>query len=668
MVINYKKLNPNGFYLLKYLNDVLIRFIILFGGSSSGKSFSVAQAILIQTLQDEENTLVMRKVGASISKTIYEDFKVAAKELNIDKFFKFQQNSIKCLLNVAKIDFCGLDDPEKIKGISNYKRVLLEEWTEFDENDFKQIRKRLRGKRGQQIVCTFNPISESHWIKKKVFDVEKWHDVPMSVEFGGKVLPKELTQVKSLRMNESKFVLNPRTKEFEEHAPDMVLIQSTYLNNFWVVGSPDGTYGYYDEQCIADFERDKLLDPDYYNVYALGEFGVIRTGSEFFSSLHRGKHCGDFPYNPNLPIHISVDSNVLPYISVTYWQVDFTNGIEIHQFHETCADNPNNTARKSAKLVCDYLHSIGYNDKLYLHGDASTKSANNIDEEKRSFLDLFIDTLQKSQYEVVDTVSNKNPSVAMSGEFINAIFEGAVPGIKIHFDNCCNVSLEDYMSVQKDANGAILKTRIKNKVTMQTYEEHGHLSDTFRYVVVDLCKNEFISFSNKRKRNLYTNSLIKYFNPNTECSYTSKVLYVLPNINGMFVLIEAYKCGDKWHIVSVKFRETTSVDEIKQAIETATASMCIIECADAYFPFVRELRATSNKEIRVCKEVQDIDKRIAATSDFVRSNIEFSETQLAEQGEYELFMSNLMDYRKDGESKEASAALSGLIQFVVKLF
>ena len=115
MVINYKKLNPNGFYLLKYLNDVLIRFIILFGGSSSGKSFSVAQAILIQTLQDGENTLVMRKVGASISKTIYEDFKVAAKELNIDKFFKFQQNSIKCLLNGAKIDFCGLDDPEKIK-------------------------------------------------------------------------------------------------------------------------------------------------------------------------------------------------------------------------------------------------------------------------------------------------------------------------------------------------------------------------------------------------------------------------------------------------------------------------------------------------------------------------------------------------------------------------
>ena len=57
--------------------------------------------------------------------------------------------------------------------------------------------------------------------------------------------------------------MNPRTRQIEEHAPDMVVIQSTYLNNFWVVGSPDGTYGYYDEQCIADFEKDRLNDPDY---------------------------------------------------------------------------------------------------------------------------------------------------------------------------------------------------------------------------------------------------------------------------------------------------------------------------------------------------------------------------------------------------------------------
>lgn len=82
-------------------------------------------------------------------------------------------------------------------------------------------------------------------------------------------------------MNEPKQIMNVRTKEIVEHPGDTVLIQSTYLNNFWVVGSPDGTYGYYDEQCVADFEKDRINDPDYYNVYALGEWGVIRTGSEF---------------------------------------------------------------------------------------------------------------------------------------------------------------------------------------------------------------------------------------------------------------------------------------------------------------------------------------------------------------------------------------------------
>ena len=249
MVINYKKINPNGFYLLKYLSDPSIRFIVLFGGSSSAKSFSVAQTFLLQTLLDGENSLVMRKVGASIKNTVYEDYRVAAATLGISHLFKFQMNTIKCV-NGARIDFSGLDDSEKIKGISNYKRVQLEELSEFEECDLKQIRKRLRGKEGQQIVVTFNPIAETHWIKKKWLDNEKWHDIPQDVEIGGKVMPKELTKVKSIRMNEGRSVVNPKTKEIETYPPNMVLIQTTYLNNFWVVGSPDGTYGYYDDQCV----------------------------------------------------------------------------------------------------------------------------------------------------------------------------------------------------------------------------------------------------------------------------------------------------------------------------------------------------------------------------------------------------------------------------------
>lgn len=141
--------------------------------------------------------------------------------------------------------------------------------------------------------------------------------------------------------------------------------------------------------------------------------------------------------------------------------MDFTTGIKIWQFHETCAESPNNTVRKSSKLVAKYLKSIRYCDKLFVHGDASTKSANTFDDEKRSWMDLFIETLKNEGFDIEDKVGDRNPSVAMTGEFINAIFDFQIPGIEICIDESCTISLEDYMSVQKDSNGGILKTKVK---------------------------------------------------------------------------------------------------------------------------------------------------------------------------------------------------------------
>ena len=669
MEIDYQALNPLAFHLIKFLQLVTIRFIFLFGGSSSGKTYSVAQVILIFTLWEGSNTLVMRKVGASIKDTVYQSFKAAAESLGITDFFRFSDGNktIICKLNNARIVFKGLDDAEKIKGLESFKRVVLEELSEFEESDHKQVRKRLRGMKGQQIIHMFNPIDESHWIKKKIFDMEQWHDVPMEVEIAGEIIPHELTVVKSLKMNESKMILNPRTKEIEEHAPDTVYIQSTYLNNFWVVGSPDGTYGYYDEQCIADFEKDRNNDPDYYNVYALGEWGVIRTGSEFFGSFNRGKHTGAVSYDPSLPVHISVDSNVLPYISITYWQAEIDGErCHVRQIGETCAETPDNTVRKAARLVAKRLHEWGV-DKVFLHGDASTRAANNIDDEKRSFHDLFIDTLQKEGIEVVDKVSSKNPSVSMSGEFINAIYDGVLPDLKLTIGEQCVVSIDDYLSVQKDVNGGILKTKVKNKTTMQTYEKHGHISDTKRYLIADILREQFLEFSNRRKRNLYArDGVLHFYNPDTDCKYSREIVYAMPNINGKFALVHGKMCGEKWHIVNLMLRETSSTDEIAEILVNANSPQTIIECAPAYYRFVRDLRK-SIPNVRVMKEVVDVDRRIAATSDFVKNHLLFSDSKFGSDVEYSQFMSNLLDYnRSTGQCIEASAALSGFIKFVVK--
>lgn len=668
MLIDRELFSPNAFWLWKYTLDPSVRFIVLYGGSSSGKSFSVAQFFAILAYYEECSMLVMRKVGASIEKTIYADFKAAINGIDgLAECCRFKQNSI-VFNNGGKIDFSGLDDPEKIKGISQYKRVFLDELSEYDETDFKQIRLRLRGQEGQQIVAAFNPISEEHWIKKKWFDREEWHEIPMSLTVGGETLPPELCAVKSVRMNSEKLILNPNTGEYDRHAPDTIVIQSTYLNNFWVVGSPNGKYGYYDYQAIANFENDRINDPDYYQVYALGEWGHIRTGAEFFPSFNRGVVCGKFPFNPELPIHISMDSNVLPYVTATFFQKEYKpdDVQQVTQFDELPIESPNNSARKAAKVIAAKLREHNYTGKVYLHGDASGKAANTIDENNRSFFDLVIDELEHEGFEVEDCIGNKNPAVATTGEFINAVWDGRVPGVAIRIDNDCTTSIDDYQAVQKDENGAIAKQKVTNPVTKQKYEAHGHVSDTLRYVCYDLLRAQYTEFSMGRKRSIYSEGEFKFFNPATEYDYEQTIVYVLPSFGGRFALARLARIADRWHLTDVCLRPVKGNEEMAGWIRSFTATMYVVECQQAYFPMVRDLRKDL-PQVNVLKLGSDHRTRISAMSDWVRAHVHLDPEKMSEP-EYAAFMGDVLDYndQSPAEQMAASAVLSGLARIIIR--
>ena len=668
MKLDRELFSPNAFWLWRYTLDKSVRFIVLYGGSSSGKSFSVAQFFAILAFYEGCNMLVMRKVGASIEKTIYADFKAAINGIEgLAECCRFKQNSI-VFNDGGKIDFSGLDDPEKIKGISQYKRVFLDELSEYDETDFKQIRLRLRGQEGQQIVAAFNPISEEHWIKKKWFDRETWQDIPMALTIGNETLPQELCAVKSVRMNSEKLILNPNTGEYDRHAPDTIVIQSTYLNNFWVVGSPDGKYGYYDQQAIATFENDRINDPDYYQVYALGEWGHLRTGAEFFPSFNRGVVCGKFKYNPELPIHISMDSNVLPYVTATFFQKEYKHDDiqQVTQIDELPIESPNNSARKAAKVIAGRLREYGYADKVYLHGDASGKAANTIDEQNRSFFDLVIDELEHEGFEVEDCIGNKNPSVATTGEFINAVWDGRVPGVAIRIDNDCTTSIDDYQAVQKDENGAIAKKKVTNPVTKQKYEAQGHVADTLRYIAHDLLRQQYTDFSMGRKRSLYSESEFNMFNPSTEYDYERTAVYVIPSIGGLFILARLARVGDRWHLTDVCRRGVKGNEEIERAVMSLPADQYMVECPPAYFQMVRNLRSSLGN-VSVLRMGADVRTRIMATSDWVRSHVRINPDMLGE-AEYGQFINDVLDYSdtSSDDTVGASAALSGLARVIVR--
>lgn len=668
MKLERELFSPNAFWLWRYTLDKSVRFIVLYGGSSSGKSFSVAQFFSILAFYEGCNMLVMRKVGASIEKTIYADFRAAINGIDgLAECCRFKQNSI-VFNDGGKIDFSGLDDPEKIKGISQYKRVFLDELSEYDETDFKQIRLRLRGQEGQQIVAAFNPISEEHWIKKKWFDRETWHDIPMALTIGNETLPQELCAVKSVRMNSEKMILNPNTGEYDRHAPDTIVIQSTYLNNFWVVGSPDGKYGYYDQQAIATFENDRINDPDYYQVYALGEWGHIRTGAEFFPSFSHGVVCGRFKYNPELPIHISMDSNVLPYVTATFFQKEYKpdDVQQVTQIDELPIESPNNSARKAAKVIAKRLKEYGYSDKVYLHGDASGKAANTIDCENRSFFDLVIDELEREGFVVVDNIGKRNPSVATTGEFINAVWDGRVPGVSIRIDDDCTVSIDDYQAVQKDENGAIAKQKVTNPVTKQKYEAHGHVSDCLRYIAHDLLRQQYTDFSMGRKRSLYSESEFNMFNPSTEYDYERTAVYVIPSIGGLFILARLARVGDRWHLTDVCRRGVKGNEEIERAVMSLPADQYMVECPPAYFQMVRNLRSSLGN-VSVLRMCADVRTRIMATSDWVRSHVRINPDMLGE-AEYGQFINDVLDYSdtSSDDTVGASAALSGLARVIVR--
>jgi len=480
---NPESFNPNFWHLYELLPDWKVRYIWLYGGSSSSKTYSTVQAILFFTIKEAEDTLVFRKTHNSIEKTVYKDFLSVIDSWDMGKYFKPTRNPmrIKCV-NGAVIDFAGMDDPEKIKGISQYKRVYANEISSFDEADYDQIRKRLRGKRGQQIICDFNPIDELHWIKESIFDAEAKVQMPVELD-NGIVNPVYTTVTEKWRNQEQEFI-NPKGKK-EKIPSNMVVIRSTYLNNFWVVGSPCGEFGFYDVQTIADFEADKIKDYNFYRVYALGLWGKVNVGGEFYKNFSLEKNVvPKRKWDKSLPLHISFDENVNPYLSLSIYQAkgDYTWKID-----EICLENPKNTLKDT---LIEFKKRFPPNlNGLFVYGDRTSLKEDTKLEKGQNFFTIVQNFL--FQYNPSLRLPMKNPPVAMRGNFINQ--ELLATGLYTISENCRN-TINDYEYVKEASDGTKLKERVKHPITKVTYEKHGHLSDTDDYFLCEYYKSKFSKY------------------------------------------------------------------------------------------------------------------------------------------------------------------------------
>lgn len=476
IIFNKKRLfNPIYWHIDEALKNENVRMLLLYGGSSASKTYSVAQWHAINSINRELNLFVLRKESVTVMTTVYQSFKEAVRKIN-DKyrFFDFLNFKIRCF-NGNEFVFKGIDDPEKVKGLESFHNVFLNELSKFDEADLEEVKRRLRGKANQKIICDWNPIDETHWIKTSLIDSETWIEQPLEIQG----LPES-------RLNEF-------SKKWINAKGNIILIKTTYRDNYWIVGSPHGDYGFKDIHTVENFEDMRIKKPNQYQVYANGEWGSFRVGGEYWKQFDIDRHVCKVDFLPNVPIHVSVDINRYPFIAQTLWQY---SNFELKQISEQCAADPDNTAKKAAQKVARFLEKIEYRDVVFLYGDASGKNKTAID--NNSFFDVYIAELKK-YFVVEDRIMKSNPSVSISGAFINEIYEGNTP-FSIKISDRCTLSKVDYNTVKEGANGEMVKEKTTNPDTGITFEKNGHLSDTKRYFIIKILEKEYKEFIEKRRK------------------------------------------------------------------------------------------------------------------------------------------------------------------------
>ena len=174
----------------KPVNETRKRYRILKGSAGSGKSVNIAQDYILK-LSDPKykgaNLLCVRKIDATNRNSTFAELTGAINRIFGDKaraHWKVTSSPLMltCLTTGNSVIFRGVQhdgDREKLKSITfpNGKLTFIwvEEGTELMESDLDILDDRLRGHLENknlyyQITITFNPVSATHWIKRKFFD------------------------------------------------------------------------------------------------------------------------------------------------------------------------------------------------------------------------------------------------------------------------------------------------------------------------------------------------------------------------------------------------------------------------------------------------------------------------------------------------------------------
>jgi len=201
--------------------------LVFYGGSGSSKSTSVAQILLKQFLDTKQppvRMLFSRKWLSALKNTLLVDCIRILQAWGLTTGSSTTKTSPSCSSGRIGSTSSASIIREKIKG-AEYTHIWLEEATDFDLEDVRQLRLRLgrnKANENARYIFTFNPIDAQHWTWTDLVQVEK---------------------------------------------PGRVVRLSTYRDNIRNL-SPEW---------IADLLALAEQDENYYRIYALGEPGILQN-------------------------------------------------------------------------------------------------------------------------------------------------------------------------------------------------------------------------------------------------------------------------------------------------------------------------------------------------------------------------------------------------------
>jgi hypothetical protein len=285
----------------------------------------------------------------------------------------------------------------------------------------------------------------------------------------------------------------------------MLVIKTNYLDNPFIVGP-----NFRDQATIDDFEFDRLNDPEYYEVYGLGNWGKIRTGGEFWKDFRRTTCTTDLYWCHHQPIFLSWDENVNPYLTCLVWQLYSATRMELIrpyleanglqwvltkkylavQIDEICLEDPRNRVRD----VCNEFikrYPVDRVAGLFVCGDRTSLKEDTKLEKGENFYTKVAEYLQ--DYKPRMRLQSKNPSVVQSAGFVNECYARRTD-VAILINRRCEKSIWDYQYAPEDSDGTLKKVKVPHPVTKIPFEKYGHPSDAKRYVITSNLGDEYTKY------------------------------------------------------------------------------------------------------------------------------------------------------------------------------